>query len=71
MSFARNGEDLRIDDIAQLFGSQSDATHAFELFDRDGNGDASLQEVELAITELGREREALLLSMADLDNAVG
>lgn len=70
-SFVSTDNDFLLEDIAPLFGSRADAEHAFQLFDRDGNGDATQSEVELAVVELGREREALLHSMADLDSAVG
>jgi hypothetical protein len=44
---------------------------AFAIFDRDQNGDASLEEVEMACLDIHRERLALSRSMRDIDSAVG
>lgn len=41
------------------------------MFDRDGNGDATLDEVEMACLDVHRERKALASSMRDIDSAVG
>lgn len=58
-------------DIQLFFPSYEAARDAFEFFDRDGNGDATLEEMEMALVELHRERLALAASMKDLDSAVG
>lgn len=70
-NFSGGDREIQFEELATFFSSQTEAMEAFELFDKDLNGNASLQEVELAVVELGREREALLHSMADLDSAVG
>lgn len=44
---------------------------AFAVFDKDGNGDISLDELEMACLEIHRERLALSNSMRDIDSAVG
>jgi hypothetical protein len=46
------------------------AEAAFELFDKDGNGDATRDEIESAILVMHRERLSLEASMRDLDGAV-
>ncbi len=37
-----------MEDIARFFPTKEDADAVFALFDRDGNGDASREEMELA-----------------------
>ena len=60
-----------IGDIAQFFPNQDGAAEAFAMFDKDMNGDATRDEMELACMELHRERLALASSMRDIDSAVG
>ena len=64
-------EVLVIGDIAQFFPDQDGAAEAFAMFDRDMNGDATHDEMELACMELHRERLSLASSMRDIDSAVG
>jgi len=48
-SFVKHGQSaLLLTDIAKFFPSPEDAEAAFALFDKDVNGDATLEEVELA-----------------------
>ncbi|KDQ51186.1 hypothetical protein JAAARDRAFT_41454 [Jaapia argillacea MUCL 33604] len=71
-SFVRKGQDhLVIDDLAKFFPTQEDAETAFAFFDKDGNGDVSRDEVDLACIECHRELLSIEHSMRDLDNAVG
>ena len=71
-SFRKPGaEVLVIGDIARFFPSQDEAAYAFAMFDKDMNGDATRDEMELACMELHRERLALASSMRDIDSAVG
>ncbi|GAA5954951.1 hypothetical protein JCM21900_005944 [Sporobolomyces salmonicolor] len=58
-------------DIAKCFRNREEAERAFAIFDRDLNGDATLEEVEMACLEIHRERLALGRSMRDIDSAVG
>ncbi|KAA1105965.1 hypothetical protein PGT21_025146 [Puccinia graminis f. sp. tritici] len=59
-------------DILPCFeGDEETAQDSFSVFDKDRNGDCSLQEIELTCLELHRERLALVASMRDLDSAVG
>ncbi|KAG8919442.1 hypothetical protein FRC00_011332 [Tulasnella sp. 408] len=44
---------------------------AFQLFDKDDNGDATREEVELACLDVHRELLSLSASMKDIDSAVG
>ncbi|KAF9531655.1 Mechanosensitive ion channel-domain-containing protein [Crepidotus variabilis] len=71
-SFAKEGADyMLLEDIERYFSSKEDAISAFTLFDKDGNGDASREEVELACLEFHREQLSIENSMRDLDSAVG
>lgn len=48
-SFAKPGSDyLYVEDIARFFPNGDDADNVFGLFDKDSNGDASRDEVEMA-----------------------
>ncbi|KAF5370669.1 hypothetical protein D9758_001813 [Tetrapyrgos nigripes] len=71
-SFAKPGSEfMLVEDIAHLFSSREEADKVFGLFDRDGNGDASRNEVELACMDFHREQLSIEHSMQDLDSAVG
>ncbi|KJA19910.1 hypothetical protein HYPSUDRAFT_842053 [Hypholoma sublateritium FD-334 SS-4] len=71
-SFAQNGaEYLLVGDIARFFPTKEDADAVFALFDKDGNGDASREEMEMACLEFHREQLSIENSMRDLDSAVG
>ncbi|KGB77411.1 serine/threonine protein kinase [Cryptococcus deuterogattii 99/473] len=70
-SFRAPGADhLDIQDIAQYFPNLETAQAAFAIFDKDGNGDATRDEIESAVLGIHRERLALEASMRDLDGAV-
>ncbi|GAA6010882.1 hypothetical protein JCM10207_003974 [Rhodosporidiobolus poonsookiae] len=58
-------------DISRCFKNKEEADRAFAIFDRDQNGDATLEEVEMACLDIHRERLALSRSMRDIDSAVG
>ncbi|KAJ7045534.1 Mechanosensitive ion channel-domain-containing protein [Mycena alexandri] len=71
-SFAKPNMDyLVVEDIAQYFQTPAEADSVFALFDTDSNGDASRDEVEMAVMELHREQLSIEHSMQDLDSAVG
>ncbi|KAF9268886.1 hypothetical protein L218DRAFT_1073318 [Marasmius fiardii PR-910] len=71
-SFVKPGSEyLFVEDIAQFFSSQDEADRVFALFDRDGNGDASRDETEMACMDFHREQVSIEHSMQDLDSAVG
>lgn len=71
-SFVKPGcEYLFVEDIAKYFPSQDETDRVFALFDRDGNGDASRDEVEMACIDFHREQLSIEHSMQDLDSAVG
>ncbi|KAJ7770227.1 Mechanosensitive ion channel-domain-containing protein [Mycena maculata] len=71
-SFAKPGADcLLVEDIARFFPTSDEADMVFALFDQDSNGDATRDEVEMAIMEFHREQLSIEHSMQDLDSAVG
>ncbi|OWZ32002.1 serine/threonine protein kinase [Cryptococcus neoformans var. grubii Br795] len=61
---------LDIQDVVQYFPNLETAQAAFAIFDKDGNGDATRDEIESAVLGIHRERLALEASMRDLDGAV-
>lgn len=70
-SFARPGSDfIFLQDIQRLFPDDI-VDRVFSIFDRDGNGDASREEVEMALMDCHREQLSIEHSMQDLDSAVG
>ncbi|KAJ7218050.1 Mechanosensitive ion channel-domain-containing protein [Mycena pura] len=71
-SFVKPGADSWLaEDIARFFATADEADNAFALFDKDSNGDVTLEEVEMAIMEFHREQLSIEHSMQDLDSAVG
>ncbi|KIM30449.1 hypothetical protein M408DRAFT_66234 [Serendipita vermifera MAFF 305830] len=71
-SFRKMGaEVVKLGDIEEYFNGHDEAVSAFAMFDRDGNGDATREEMELACMDLHREKLALASSMRDIDSAVG
>ncbi|KAF8504238.1 Mechanosensitive ion channel-domain-containing protein, partial [Hysterangium stoloniferum] len=58
-------------DIEKFFNSREEADDAFTFFDKDRNGDATLDEVEMACMYCHREQLSIANSMKDLDSAVG
>ncbi|ODM16626.1 hypothetical protein SI65_08133 [Aspergillus cristatus] len=73
MSFVIEGrEALFLEDIAEVLGAgrEGEAEEAFQLLDRDGNGDISLDEIILGVKEIGRMRRALHHSLHDVDQAI-
>lgn len=70
-SFRKPGIDhVTLSDIARFFPDLEKAEIAFAIFDRDGNGDATRDEIDSSMLELHRERLSLEASMRDTDGAV-
>lgn len=73
MSFVVEGREvLYLEDIVEVLGTehQAEAEECFAALDKDANGDISLDEMILAITEFGRLRKSLNNSMHDVDQAI-
>ncbi|KAF2712081.1 hypothetical protein K504DRAFT_488586 [Pleomassaria siparia CBS 279.74] len=73
LSFVVEGKDaLFMDDLVEVMGPgrEKEAEECFASLDKDGNGDISLEEMILTVTELGRERKSIATSMHDVDQAI-
>ena len=58
------------DDLKNAFDDNEEAESAFSMFDKDMNGDISMQELEAVCVEIGRERKSIMASLKDLDSVV-
>lgn len=58
------------DDLRMAFDNDDEADAAFTMFDKDLNGDISMEELEAVCVEIGRERKAITASLKDLDSVV-
>ncbi|CAK3819895.1 calcium channel [Lecanosticta acicola] len=65
-------EELAEEDILDVLGldRKTEAEEAYWALDRDGNGDISLDEMIMTVTEWGRERKAIATSMVDVASAI-
>ena len=73
MSFVVEGKEaLYMDDIVEVLGADhhAEAEEAFEVLDRDSNGDISLDEMILTVCEFGKERHSIASSLHDVDQAI-
>lgn len=57
-------------DLTEAFENESECDAAFAMFDKDMNGDISMEELEAVCVEIGRERKAITASLKDLDSVV-
>ena len=70
-TFVREGaETVYSDDLKNAFDNQDEADAAFSMFDKDLNGDISMEELEAVCVEIGRERKSITASLKDLDSVV-
>ncbi|KAF1981429.1 hypothetical protein K402DRAFT_342404 [Aulographum hederae CBS 113979] len=70
-TFVRDGEEtVSSDDLKNAFDSDDEAEAAFTMFDKDMNGDISMEELEAVCVEIGRERKSITASLKDLDSVV-
>lgn len=63
-------ETISSDDLRMAFDNDEEADAAFAMFDKDLNGDISMEELEAVCVEIGRERKAITASLKDLDSVV-
>ncbi|KAK6074911.1 mechanosensitive ion channel [Seiridium cupressi] len=61
---------LRPEDLNPAFPTPEDAENAFGIFDRDLNGDVSMDELEAFCDEVHREKKAIAASVKDLDSVI-
>jgi small-conductance mechanosensitive channel len=70
-TFVRPGEEtITLDDLKQGFNSAEDAETCFGIFDKDLNGDISMEELELVCNEIHLEKKAIAASLKDLDSVI-
>ncbi|KAF9736344.1 hypothetical protein PMIN06_011984 [Paraphaeosphaeria minitans] len=70
-TFARpETETVYQDDLKFAFENNDEADAAFSMFDKDMNGDISMEELEAVCVEIGRERKSITASLKDLDSVV-
>ncbi|KAL6711986.1 hypothetical protein ACN47E_003029 [Coniothyrium glycines] len=70
-TFARpETETVHQEDLKNAFDSDEEADAAFSMFDKDMNGDISMEELEAVCVEIGRERKSITASLKDLDSVV-
>lgn len=70
-TFAREGEStVSSDELKVAFDNNEEAEAAFSMFDKDMNGDISMEELEAVCVEIGRERKSITASLKDLDSVV-
>jgi small-conductance mechanosensitive channel len=70
-TFARpETETVHSEDLNNAFESDEEADAAFSMFDKDMNGDISMEELEAVCVEIGRERKSITASLKDLDSVV-
>jgi len=73
MSFVVEGKnELTLEDLVEVMGPgrEQEAEECFASLDRDGNGDISLDEMILTVTDFSRQRKSLNTSMHDVDQAI-
>lgn len=71
-TFAREEtETVYAEDLKDAFENEEEAEAAFSMFDKDMNGDISMEELEAVCVEIGRERKSITASLKDLDSVVG
>ncbi|KAK2748771.1 hypothetical protein FQN57_000352 [Myotisia sp. PD_48] len=70
-TFVKKGsETIFAGDLKPAFDINDEAEAAFTMFDKDMNGDISMEELEAVCVEIGRERKAITASLKDLDSVV-
>jgi small-conductance mechanosensitive channel len=70
-TFGREGFDTVFPgDLKVAFETDDEAEAAFGMFDKDMNGDISMEELEAVCVEIGRERKSITASLKDLDSVV-
>jgi small-conductance mechanosensitive channel len=70
-TYATEGsENIFAGDLRNAFDNDDAADAAFTMFDKDMNGDISMEELEAVCVEIGRERKAITASLKDLDSVV-
>lgn len=61
---------ITVDDFFLAFGTQEEAEACFAVFDKDLNGDVSMEELEMVCNEIHLEKKAIAASLKDLDSVI-
>ncbi|KAK3325591.1 Mechanosensitive ion channel-domain-containing protein [Apodospora peruviana] len=61
---------ITMEDLLPAFESQEDAEACFSVFDKDLNGDISMEELEMVCNEIHLEKKAIAASLKDLDSVI-
>jgi small-conductance mechanosensitive channel len=61
---------ITVDDMQPAFPSPEDAEACFGVFDKDLNGDVSMEELEMVCNEIHLEKKAIAASLKDLDSVI-
>ncbi|KAK4169125.1 Mechanosensitive ion channel protein 9 [Cladorrhinum sp. PSN259] len=70
-TFVRPGEStITVQDLQIAFKSQEEAETCFSVFDKDLNGDISMEELEMVCNEIHLEKKAIAASLKDLDSVI-
>lgn len=70
-TFVHEGaETITLTDLKEAFASEDDAETCFGIFDKDLNGDISMEELELVCNEVHLEKKGIAASLKDLDSVI-
>ncbi|KAL2179060.1 Mechanosensitive ion channel-domain-containing protein [Thermothelomyces heterothallicus CBS 202.75] len=61
---------ITVEDLFPAFPTQEDAEGCFSVFDKDLNGDISMEELEMVCNEIHLEKKAIAASLKDLDSVI-
>ncbi|KAL2127226.1 hypothetical protein VTI74DRAFT_11067 [Chaetomium olivicolor] len=61
---------ITVEDLYPAFPNQEDAEACFGVFDKDLNGDISMEELEMVCNEIHLEKKAIAASLKDLDSVI-
>ncbi|CAM1508059.1 Fc.00g049070.m01.CDS01 [Cosmosporella sp. VM-42] len=63
-------ETVYLEDLQAIFHTEEEAEVAFAIFDKDLNGDISIEEFEAVCNEIHLEKKAIAASLKDLDSVI-
>lgn len=70
-SLVRPDQDMVFhEDVRKAFKTDEEADAAFNVYDKDLNGDISMEEFEVVTSEIGMEKKAIAASLKDLDSVI-
>jgi len=61
---------ITVEDLYPAFATQEDSETCFGVFDKDLNGDISMEELEMVCNEIHLEKKAIAASLKDLDSVI-